>query len=67
MTKLSLTFVALAIASLACGQVVTDPAPLPTASLPNVVQWSEPIDPPTPMPTATYEASTVRIQELPAP
>jgi hypothetical protein len=61
----------LLLASLACGQVITDPAPLPTAQA-VYVQVSEPLGPPstvTPTVTATSTAGTPAplIQTLPTP
>ncbi len=59
--------VVLALAALACGQVITDPAPLPTAQA-VYVQVSEPIDP-LPTVTVTPHSGTPAplIQTLPTP
>lgn len=59
----------LLLASLACGQVITDPAPMPTVQSVNV-QVSEPLDPiltVTPTMTATSVTPAPLIQTLPTP
>lgn len=59
----------LALASLACGQVITDPAPLPTAQA-VYVQVSEPLDIPIVTPTVIAPprgGNAPTIQGLPTP
>ena len=59
----------LLLASLACGQVITDPAPMPTVQA-VYVQVSEPIDTPTVTPTVTAPpngGNAPTIQGLPTP
>ena len=63
--------VVLALAALACGQVITDPAPMPTVQA-VYVQVSEPLDTPTVIPTITVTAppfggNAQTIQGLPTP
>ena len=56
--------VVLALAALACGQVITDPAPLPTAQA-VYMQVSEPLD--TPLPTVTPTVTATSTAGTPAP
>ncbi len=60
--------VVLALAALACGQVINDPAPMPTVQSVNV-QVSEPLDAqlPTVTPTVTAGTPAPLIQTLPTP